>query len=70
MNVYDYTMLQDGFGATPLENILRYLFDVDSRDELMYNVENMINTNIVPQDVKEIYHSNVPLAVPLALSKI
>lgn len=70
MNVYDYTMCQSGAGVSAVEKILRYTFSVDSRSELMYYTQFMIESGNVTEDVNEAFNSNLPKAVSIALDAL
>jgi hypothetical protein len=70
MNVYDYTMCQSGAGVSAVEKILRYVFSVDSRSELMYYTQYMIKSGDVADDVQAALNSSLPKAVSIALDSL
>jgi hypothetical protein len=65
-NVYDYTMIQSEAGVSALEKILRYIFAVDSRNDLMFVAQRMMVTG-TDEYVEAAYNSQLPKAVALAL---
>jgi len=58
-NVYDYTMIQSGAGVSALEKILRYVFAVDSRKDLMFVARYMMDSGTDP-DVEAALGSQLP----------
>lgn len=65
-NVYDYTMIQSGAGLSALEKLLRFVFAVSSREDLMFAAEYMMRTG-PDEDVEAALDSQLPAILAQSL---
>jgi hypothetical protein len=68
-NVRDYIEFQSGAGISALEWVIRYVFDLDSRPDIIFACNQMLIGDSEP-DVEAALNSQLPAVLSQALSTI